>query len=206
LLFAYSAKRPALFDKHFRPSVIANTRNDGVLLGGRTAAIVEYSLSFRVESSLAGHDMLVNVEDITDLAGFPLLWRWTQETHAMFEPDELVSIRSINPGKARVICQRSARMPLVPGRPSDRLLVKADTDRLVVSHWLQERVPEDEAEILLLWDQDTGALVPRRLFIDRWDAFWYPSSDDLGVVGNAGEWQLEMYHHGVFEFLGRGAG
>ena len=124
----------------------------------------------------------------------------------MFEPDELASIRPISPGKARVICQRSARMPLVPGRPGDRLLVKADTDPLVVSQWLQDRVPEYEAEILLLWDQDTGALVPRRLFIDRWDDFWYPSSDDLGVLGKAGEWQLEMYHRGVFEFLGRGAG
>jgi hypothetical protein len=150
--------------------------------------------------------MLVNVEDIIDLAGFPLLWRWTQETHAMFKPDELASIRPISSGKARSICQQSARMPLPPSQPGDRLLVGAGTNRLVVSQWLQDRVPEYEAEVLLLWDQDTGALVARRLFIDRWDDFWYPSSDDLGVLGTVGEWQLEMYHQGMFEFLARGAG
>jgi hypothetical protein len=97
-------------------------------------------------------------------------------------------------------------MALVPSQPGDRLLVKAETDPLVVSQWLKDRVPEYEADILLLWDQDTGALVPRRIFIARWDDFWYPSSDDLGVVGNVGQWRIEMYHHGMFDFFADGAG
>jgi hypothetical protein len=59
--------------------------------------------------------------------------------------------------------------------------------------------------VLLLWDRKTAVLVPRRLFIERWDDFWYPSSDDLTVMGIVGTWRIEMYHDGMFDFSAGGA-
>ena len=152
-----------------------------------------------------GHDMMVDPKDIVVLTDFPLRWRWTHETHAKFSPDDLASIRPIRPDRAASICGQIGRGPLVPSRPEDRLLVVDETDRQVASKWLEDRVPEEESELILVWDRRTAALVGRRLFIDRWDDFWYPSSDDLGVLGTVGCWRIEMYHYGTFDFSERGA-
>lgn len=149
--------------------------------------------------------MMLDPKDIAGLADFPLLWRWTRETHAKFSPDELASIRPIRPDRAATICGQVVREPLVPRRPGDRLLVEDATDHQVVTQWLEDRVPGEENDLVLVWDQRTAALVGRRLFIDRWDDFWYPSSDDLGVLGTVGCWRIEMYHYGEFDFSERGA-
>jgi hypothetical protein len=150
--------------------------------------------------------MLVDAEDLAALTEFPLLGRWTEECHAKLDPDELASIRPIRPDRTSAIWHRGARVPVVPSNPEARVDVDEGTDPRVISKWLEDRLPRNESDLLLFWDQKTAALVPRRLFIDRWDDFWYPSSDDLTVVGTVAVWRLEMSHHGAFEFFQRGAG
>lgn len=149
--------------------------------------------------------MMVDPNDLVGLTDFPLLWRWTKETHAKFSPDELAAIRPIHPDRAATVCGQVVRVPLAPGRPDDRLFVRDETDRHVVGQWLEDRVPGNESNLILIWDPRTAALVARRLFIDRWDDFWYPSSDDLSVLGTLGCWRIEMYHYGTFDYSERGA-
>jgi hypothetical protein len=149
--------------------------------------------------------MWVTGEDIVSLTGFSLLWRWTQEGHAKFAPDELAAIRPICATKACAICDRIVSSVVDPSRAEDRIFANDDTAALVVSKWLDARVPRGESEVLLLWNRETAALVSRRLFIDRWSDFWYPSSDDLSVTGIAGGWRIQMYHHGMFDFFAGGA-
>jgi hypothetical protein len=150
--------------------------------------------------------MLVDAEDIAALTDFPLLGRWTQESHAKLGADELASIRPIRPDRTTAVWQRGARVPVDPTSPEARVVVEEGTDPLAIGKWLEDRLPRDESDLLLLWDEKTAALVPRRLFVDRWDAFWYPGSDDLTVVGTVAVWRLEMYRYGTFEFFQRGAG
>ncbi|MBN2384654.1 hypothetical protein JXQ70_17405 [bacterium] len=149
--------------------------------------------------------MRVTTEDIVALTEFSLLWRWTQETHAKFTDDELASIKPIRPGKAAAIYEQIVAIALAPSRPEDRIVTNDDIDTPVVSKWLEDRIPRGDSDVLLLWNRQTAALVPRRLFIDRWDDFWYPSSDDLSVIGIVGGWRVEMYHHGMFDFSTSGA-
>jgi hypothetical protein len=155
--------------------------------------------------SFDGHDMRVSAEDIVALTGFPLLWRWTQEAHAMFEPDDLAAIRPIRSTAAAVICDGIVSNPVVPGRLEDRIVMGDDGDPMVVRKWLDDRVSRGEDEVLLVWTRETAAIVTRRLFIDRWSDFWYPCSDDLTVIGNVGAWRIEMYHDGTFDFSADGA-
>jgi hypothetical protein len=150
--------------------------------------------------------MLVDAEDIAALTDFPLLSRWTQETHVKLGPDELASIRPIRPERTSAIWQRGARVPVVPTSAEARVVVEEGTDPLAISRWLEDRLPRNETDLLLLWDEKTAALVPRRLFVDRWDDFWHRSADDLTVVGTVAVWRLEMYRYGTFEFFQRGAG
>ena len=150
--------------------------------------------------------MLVDAEDIALLTDFPLLGRWTQEPHAKFAPDELAAIRPIRPERTATIWLRRARVPVVPTSAEARVVVADGGDPQVIGKWLEDRLPRGERDLLLLWDQKTAALVPRRLFVDRWNAFWRPSSDDLTVVGTVAVWRLEMSRHGTFEFFERGAG
>jgi len=38
------------------------------------------------------------------------------------------------------------------------------------------------------------------IFTEYWDAFCYPSSDDVTVVPVTGSWRLVYYHYEQFEF------
>jgi hypothetical protein len=152
-----------------------------------------------------GHDMKVIADDMVGLANFPLLWRWTQETHAKFARDELASIRPVRPAKAATVCAQFLSCGIKMSAVTDRVDANGETAGDVVKSWLEERLPGGEKDVLLIWDRDTAAVVPRRLFVHRWDDFWYPSSDDLLVTGTIGTWWIEMRHDGLFEFSAGGA-
>lgn len=129
-----------------------------------------------------GAAMRVTTEDLAELDEFPLRWRWSRE-YADFEPGDLGSIRPIHPEKAAVICQEIVSPPFDVSRPEDRIILAEGTEPYVISAWLEDKIPQGVSEVLLVWDQSTAALVPRRLFVERWSDFSYPSSDDLSVMG-----------------------
>lgn len=133
------------------------------------------------------------------LTNFPLLWRWTRETHAKLPPDELESIRPLVEHEAAALCDQVVR-ELAQRKPEERLQVGDESDDTAVARWLDNVIPNGANELLLIWDRRTAASVPRALFVRRWDDFWYPSSDDLSVIGTDGRWHLEMRHDGLFEF------
>jgi hypothetical protein len=149
--------------------------------------------------------MRVTSDDFVGLTGFSLLWRWTEDTHAKFGDDDLASIRPIRSAKAAMILDEILRVAPDPDGEADRIVANDDVEASVVSKWLEDRIPRGKLDVLLLWDRQRAALVPRQLFVERWDDFWYPSSDDLTVIGSVGPWRIEMYHDGTFDFLVKGA-
>lgn len=149
--------------------------------------------------------MKVSAEDVVALTDFPLRWRWTGETHAKFAPEELASIRPLRATTAAAITEKLRPVAVAPIRAEDRLVESDGLEDRVVGAWLTDRIPRDEDDVLLVWDDQTAALVPRGLFINRWDDFWYPDADDLTVMGVVAAWRIEMYHHGTFDFLADGA-
>jgi hypothetical protein len=149
--------------------------------------------------------MRVTAEDIVALTSFPLLWRWTQESHAKLAPGELASIRPIRAAKVEALCAQIASRAVVSVGAEDHIDANGDTAAFAVRKWLDGKIPDGEGEVVVLWNRATAALVPRTLFIERWDDFWYPGSDDLTVMGVVGTWRIEMYHHGMFDFSASGA-
>jgi hypothetical protein len=132
------------------------------------------------------------------LSNFPLLWRWNRDTHARLSPDELESIRPLPEDEAAFLCDEVVKRR-DQHEPEECLNVDDKSDE-TVAKWLDRVIPNDANELMLIWDRRTAARVPRVLFVRRWDDFWYPSSDDLSVIGANGGWHLEMHHHGSFEF------
>jgi hypothetical protein len=133
-------------------------------------------------------------------SNFPLLWRWNRDTHAKLSHDELESIRPLPEDEAAVLCDEVAKWRDHHNKPQECLNVDEKSDETAIANWLNQMIPNDANELLLIWDHRTAARVPRVLFVRRWNDFWYPSSDDLCVISADGGWHLEMHHHGSFEF------
>jgi hypothetical protein len=118
---------------------------------------------------------------------------------ALLSPDELESLRPLPEDEAAVLCDEVVKWR-DQHEPEARMNVDDKSNEATVAKWLDHVIPNDDNELMLIWDRRTAVRVPRVLFVRRWDDFWYPSSDDLSVIGADGRWHLEMHHHGSFEF------
>lgn len=65
---------------------------------------------------------------------------------------------------------------------------------------LREILETDE-EIILTWASDGHSLLTDSMtFIDNWDDFFYPSSDDLIVINCSKDWIIYIAHFESFQF------
>ncbi len=60
-------------------------------------------------------------------------------------------------------------------------------------------IPRDE-RIVVSWSSDIALVTRWDTFLDHWDAFCYPSSDDVTVMPLRGGWALCYYHDELMEF------
>jgi hypothetical protein len=75
-------------------------------------------------------------------------------------------------------------------------------------NWTTKRLQEfenQEDEIILIWATGQAILTNLRTFIDNWDDFYYPSSDDLLVINLKRDWIINLAHDECFQF-GKGMG
>lgn len=52
----------------------------------------------------------------------------------------------------------------------------------------------DDLQVLLSWDNETSVLTKWKNVINHWTDFFYPSSDDLTIVGELDGWAI-LFHH-----------
>jgi len=149
--------------------------------------------------------------DFTDLASFQLAGRWTQEPHPSFSHDELKLIQPIAPKTAERLYRRLEKAVLsrveMPGQNffscGALSLDVATLDRKAVTDWIDERLPKGLGKIILSWissGPDVAAVVERSLFINRWDDFCYPSSDDIDIWTPSLSCVLRYSRDEVFSF------
>lgn len=60
-------------------------------------------------------------------------------------------------------------------------------------------IPRDE-RIVLSWSSEVALVTRWDTFLEHWDAFCYPSSDDVTVMPLSGGWTLCYYHDEHMEF------
>lgn len=75
-------------------------------------------------------------------------------------------------------------------------------------NWTTNRLLDFENkddEIILLWETGQAFLTNLQTFIDNWDDFYYPSSDDLLIINVKRDWIIYLAHYECFQF-GKGIG
>lgn len=134
--------------------------------------------------------------DHEPVSGFPLLWRWTQSTHDVLTPEELASIRPLRLESARVASDHARALRGSADRPPDHAFQFADGNEPDLGQWLTRLPVRLDEHVVLSWSPTLAAETVWPLFLGRWSAFWYPSSDDLEVFPLSGRWLLQVSDSG----------
>lgn len=80
--------------------------------------------------------------------------------------------------------------------------IKTDIDsKIVITNWLVQQMKDvSDQNIIASWDKEIAVLVPKNTFIEYWDDFCYPSSDDVSITPLGGSWMLYYFHEQEFQF------
>jgi hypothetical protein len=113
-----------------------------------------------------------------------------------------VPLAPVPEGAVAIEVEEIRRHVLEPGLIATRTLDASDKDRDVVIDWLKNLpVPLDE-RVLVLWPHyRAGIQVAYGVFSDYYDDLWFPSADDLWVVGSMRSWLLQLDHEESFAYF-----
>ena len=104
--------------------------------------------------------------------------QFNEESLSFFQPDHTLSPTLFG----TIISQRNDHIPASEGRA-----------------WLFNQQRAD-TPVIVSWQPDLGVRTTWHIFADYWDAFCYPSSDDVAVWPEGKQWVLAYYHYELFEF------
>lgn len=96
--------------------------------------------------------------DYGPLERFPLLWRWTQESHALFSEEELSEIRPLQQGAAKAAHEAGLRLSEKAELACPESLDVSELTANVVTEWLQ-KLPVTEDQVIVSWDIETAVQV-----------------------------------------------
>ena len=136
--------------------------------------------------------------DISDIETFPLLWRWNQASHTILPKEQ---IKRIEPFTVKKALELYGLVKQLEGKniDSESMVIDTSGERKVIIEWLNKLNCKEEP-VFISWNKDIAAKVPWHLFVDRWDDFCYPSSDDVDIVPMSGNWHLRYRHFEQFSW------
>src|SRR3954451_13209580 len=133
---------------------------------------------------------------MSNIHDFPLIWRWTSPSHALFSTAQLALLVPCFEDDAQRLHDNSLRY--FSGRA---LELDKNTFQVVHSHpadvstdegcrWLRDQFGELSARISISWDPQTALETRWDLFTSHWNDFCYPSSDDVFISPIDNSWLL----------------
>jgi hypothetical protein len=147
----------------------------------------------------------------------PLAWRWTDPKYAEFPPDILAQIHPLEPKTAALVHDRWSCCFRKRGIISEQFLFREtcntegnlnddvsgqDTSSSEkVTAWLRSREPNIALPVTISWQRDCAVRTAWGILTQRWDDFFYPSSDNAFIVPDELNWLLAFDHEGSFDFF-----
>jgi len=139
--------------------------------------------------------------DFAPLDEFPLLGRWTRRTHDLLPSDVLATIRPLVPAVAAALAPEAVSR-CEPQAVSDRevtISAEWDAPEPVRDRLAALPILPDE-RVILSWSDDVAVETRWKTFVRYWDAFCYPSTDDVTVWSLGGDWTVCYRHFQVIQF------
>ena len=135
-----------------------------------------------------------------DIKSFPLAWRWTSPSHTVLPTEILNSMHPLPTeeaakayGDGRQLSRRNDTAVT-----ATHLAEETESTRT----WLSALPISPDQQVFVAWDPSTAITLPWKAFVMYWDAFCYPSSDDLFVFPSDKTAALAWSHEEVFRFAG----
>lgn len=152
-----------------------------------------------------------------DIREFPLAWRWTDAKHSKLPDETLDQIIALGPEASAEVHVRWMAFFDRHGELLANRFTELKTCATDVSGWNNAQIPEPalkgivgnwllncEADRALLvtvsWDRAWAVRTPWGIFVEWWDDFCYPSSDDVCIAPENGQWLLSFHHEEQFSF------
>ena len=151
--------------------------------------------------------MGISDDDLLPVSESRYVWRWTSERHDLLPANLLATFHAVRSAGARRVHDEWLTADRAT-RAAPHLTIDTEAaTREAVGAWL-ESLPEPESErVVVSWSPEDAVVVPWLTFIRHWDAFCYPSSDDVTICPEGGEWLLAYEHSGLYAWRSlRGAG
>jgi len=144
-----------------------------------------------------------------DIADFPLIWRWTSSSHALFSASELAGMHPCSATDAARIYDQSrpftARAGLDPKKFSSVLVHSAEIPIHEGCAWLRAQSADLAQQVTLSWDRCTALRTSWNFFTAHWDDFCYPLSDEVLILPENARWVLLYHYEEAFYFGNRNA-
>ena len=131
-----------------------------------------------------------------NIAAFPLIWRWTQLSHAVLPADVLKALHPMKTAQIASLCHS-----VTMRRGSHVVKHQATEVSAETGKWLAGlRLPG--GRVIAVWNRDTALSIPWQTFVTYWSDFCYPSSDDVDIFVEGGPLVLRWRHDETFEYDG----
>jgi hypothetical protein len=131
---------------------------------------------------------------------FPLGWRWTDPRHHALAAEVLAEIRPLTEASAETIAPEAAdRCREAPVSEFAETWSAEWDDPESVRKRLQLLAIGRSARVLVSWDRRTAVETSWSVFYRHWDAFCYPSSDDVTVWSPGAGWTVCYRHFRVMQ-------
>jgi hypothetical protein len=146
-------------------------------------------------------------EHIISMSEFPLKWRFTEDKFDKLPDEHLELIKPLDIDASRFLWEFIMQINLHDDVPFKkgffRTIDKAkilDDNQDEVKKWLYQRGFSFDKPVFLSWQPTEALVVPWKIFIKYFDAFYYGSSDDLTVIDRSLTWALLFYHEDEIYF------
>lgn len=134
-----------------------------------------------------------------------LAWRWTDHRYAILPDFILNEMHTTSDMEAKEVFKRAISFLGKESLSNDFIEQRFETKEQSASDsasWLMMQQPDESLAVILSWDTDVAIQTTWKIFVEYWQEFCYPASDDLVVFPQHAEWVL-FYHHSEAFYFGR---
>lgn len=137
-----------------------------------------------------------------EIRQFPLVWRWTQASHAVLPDSVLAQLDPVDAGDAADVDARHRAALSGQHLRADmfRPILHGNASGETASEFLAELGIADATPVCLSWDGATALRTTWLVFRQYWGDFCYPASDDVSIAPEDESWLLLYFHWEQFEF------
>ena len=144
-------------------------------------------------------------EETIPLENFELGWRFADENFGTLSIEILRQLRPLSVEASHKVYQILSKeihadFPFKKDLFEEIKAITLSSENISAKELLLTFEIQNSEYVLLNWGINTSMMVPWGIFIEFYDSFYYPVSDDLTVINSKLEWGILFFHDDTIYF------